>query len=406
MEASASDRIGLVLAGGGARGAYEIGALSKLLPRIAADEGGRRPEVIVGTSVGAINASYLAATADQDLESSLDTGRELWERLMRPERVVRPNVVKAFLKTFLDAIDVPGQHAEPFLTVEPLEEALLDAIPLDRIEPNVDSGLIHAAAVAATLSSTSLSQVFYCGSAKLRPEDDPRRGIRYMRTKLGIDHVLASAAIPGIFPSRKVRGADGKERWYVDGGTRLNTPISPAIELEAGRVIVIALNDPRLARFDEAQAERHPEVLDAATHVMQAVLVDPLVNDLYTLTRINRLVKGRPPDGEREIPYILVAPNGPNAIGRIAVEVFEDCYGKGDTSRLGLLGNGLDVPGDPVRGELFSHLFFDEEFARRLIRQGRKDAENWIQQADAGLHERGLWRVSDPLPVPEPAGVS
>jgi NTE family protein len=386
--------VGLVLAGGGARGAYEIGALSELLPRLKAEE---RPRVILGTSVGAVNAAYIAATADQPLDEALEQGCDIW-RDMRWESALSPLTsiaqLRLVLRSAADALGIHGARSWSLLDPAPLRKTLAERVPFDRIHDNVESKAISAAAVVATRATTSLSVVF-CDTEGDPPPADDRRGIAYERTTaLSMEHVLASAAIPAAFPAVELTDPERARGWYFDGGTRLNTPIRPALDLGAERLIIIALNSPHLGSSTETA--KRPQILDGVAQLIQGVLVDPLVNDVQTLTTINRLVQGGDPDdkGFKSIPYILIAPSGPNEIGDLATRIYRRRYvGLRNFIRrrrsVGRLGRLLDVGDDPLRGELFSYLFFDPEFAEGLIELGRRDARRWI----SAQHDLGLWQV-------------
>jgi NTE family protein len=228
------------------------------------------------------------------------------------------------------------------------------------------------------------------------PPDRPR-AIEYAPVRLGPEHVRASAAIPGVFPAVRVTTPNAARGWYFDGGTRLNTPIKPALALGAERVVVIALNALR-----SSGPRGRPDALDGASELVQAVLVDPLVHDVQTLATINAVLRGRQraKDGRvsshRTVPYILVAPERPNEIGAIAARVYREHYaGLIDAARspsLALLGRALGAGSSPVRGELFSYLFFAREFAQALMKAGREDAQRWLDRR----HDDGPWRVRAP----------
>jgi NTE family protein len=399
--------VGLVLAGGGARGAYELGALSELLPRLAEEE---RPRVIVGTSVGAVNAAYMAATADQPLAQALESGCDIW-REMSWDSALSPLTslaqLRIVLRSIADALGIPGARSWGMLDPAPLRETLEQKVPFRHIHDNVLADRIAAAAVVATRASTSLSVVF-CDSEREPPPADDRRGIAYEKTAaLSSDHVIASAAIPGAFPAVELKDPAAARDWYFDGGTRLNTPIRPALDLGAQRLVIVALHSPKLATVQK-QGKR-PQLLDGVAQLLQGVLVDPLLNDVQTLSTINSAVADAPGEGgdhdagEKDagekagfepIPYILIAPTEPNAIGELATRVYRRRYeGKGNRRRrrqsVGRLGRLLDVGDAPLRGEMLSYLFFDEEFAEELIELGRRDARAWM----SAEHDLGLWQL-------------
>jgi NTE family protein len=413
--------VAVVLAGGGARGAYEIGALSALLP--ALEQRGERPQVIIGTSVGAINAAFLAATAAQPLDRVLENGFRLWSEIGFDD-VLAPLLSRSELWRALGSVGeflrVPGAHLWSLLDPSPLARTRKSRIPLRRIHANVAGGALKAAAVVATSAQNGGSVVFHDGGGRV-PEDRAR-AIEYVPTRLGLDHVRASAAIPGVFPAVKVSSPSSAAGWYFDGGTRLNTPIKPALELGAGRVVVIALNSLR-----SGTVRGRPEALDGASQLAQAILVDPLVHDVQTLATINSILRARPPaptpppsrrrasanrapsrslaaarrsggsgprgSGHKLVPYILVAPERPQEIGAIAARVYREHYAglidAASAPSIALLGRAFNAGQSSARGELFSYLFFAREFAEALMRQGREDAQRWLRRR----HDDGPWQV-------------
>ena len=241
---SAGGPVGLVLAGGGARGAYELGALAALLPALEAR--GERPQVIVGTSVGAINAMFLAATADRPVEEVVERGAEIWEQPEIRGRARAPRLAERAAAAHALRRAVPrraGARLDALLDPAPLRATLAPDRPVRGDRAQRRTGALHAAAVVSTSALTSRSVVFHRGGGA--PRRDDKRGIDYVdvgASGLTEEHVRASSAIPGAFPAVHVETPERARGWYVDGGTRLNTPIKPALALGAERVIVIALN--------------------------------------------------------------------------------------------------------------------------------------------------------------------
>lgn len=390
-----------MLAGGGARGAYELGVLSALLP--ALEKRGERPDIIVGTSVGALNAAFLAATAHKPVDEVVPEGRRIWEEV-RYEDVLRslvgPEELAHALRSLAELVGIPGVRSWSLLDPSPLAATLRRTIPFAHIRRNLAEGSLSAAGVVATSAASGRTVVFHDGGG--RPKRDGRRGIDYVATRLGVEHVRASAAIPSIFPAVRVEAPARARGWYFDGGTHLNTPIKPALALGADKVIVVALNSLGSAtRAPRRQAR--PDAYDGASQLLQAVLVDPLIHDVQTLTTINEVVAG---DGSaakgsrrryHRLPYIFIAPATRNEIGECAMSVYRKYYaGLGGAARsrdVALLGHALDAGLNPIRGELFSYLFFAPEFARELLELGRADAKRWLSRR----HDDGPWRLR-PMP--------
>jgi NTE family protein len=392
------ETVALVLAGGGARGAYEVGALSALLP--ALEREGRRPELVIGTSVGALNVAFMAAMADRPAGDVITEGERIWSEIRYGQVLSGLGSLRGLLRlgTYLGGVAGLPLRATSILDPAPLEETIDELVPFGRLERNVANGIVDAA-VVATSASTSRSVVFH--TRETSPEFDSRRGIEYVRSTLVSQHVRASAAIPVLFPAVRVQQPAQASDWYFDGGTRLNTPIKPALSLNADRVVVVGLNS--IAARTGARHERQPDVFEGMSQLLHAVLVDPLINDVQTLAGENALLEaaakaGAELEGRRRIPYVFVAPRSLDAIGEVAAEVYREHYsghaGLKRSRDLAVLGRLVGGGRDAVHGELLSYLFFAPEFTERLLELGRRDAERWLSER----HDDGIWRVGSPPP--------
>jgi NTE family protein len=405
----ANPRVGLVLAGGGARGAYEIGALSVLAPVL--QERGERPGVVLGTSIGAVNAALIAATAHLDAEPAMRLLAEIWMDL-RWDQILGPLVSSAPLSRLAsylaDLAGVRRAEVSSLLDTRRQAETMSVLLEVEQLARNVATGAVSAAAVVATSYERGDSVVF-CDRHGAPPPipADTRRGIRYAETTLSVDHVRASAAIEALFPAVRIGEPVDFAGWYGDGGTRLNTPIKPALSLGAERIVVIGLNSLRTL---PGGFEDRPDVFDGISQMMQALLADPMAHDVQTMATINMALAGRSPSPAaspipftqddapvyRRVPYIFVAPTDKFAIGRVAVEVW-----RRHASRLrhrlserdvGMLGTLVHAGRSPVRGELLSYLFFTGEFHQALLDLGRDDAKRWLD----AQHDDGPWRYGPP----------
>jgi NTE family protein len=396
------ERVALVLAGGGVRGAYEVGALAALAPALAA--GGEAPEIVVGTSIGALNSAFFAARADESLEMVATAGLEMWREL-RWGDALRPLVSPSEFGRLLGAVAMfarlPGPGLPGLLDPSPLRGTLERFVAFDRIARNIEEGALSAAAVVATAYATTRSVVFHHGGPALAP--DPVRAIDYIATPLAPEHVLASAAIPGAFPAVEIRRPRAAAGWYGDGGVRLNSPLKPALALGADRVVVIGLN----SSVTTIRPSARPDVIDGVAQLLQVVLADQLADDVATLATVNETLPPRTPAGRRRrIPYIFIAPSDRLEIGRLARDIYERHYagirGAVRDTDLALLGRFVNAQRSAVHGELLSYLFLAREFIEELIALGRRDAERWID----AKHDAGLWQIGR-LPidakVPAPA---
>ena len=246
--------IALVLAGGGARGAYEAGVLSVLLPALPQDE---RPNLIVGASVGAVNGAYLAATPRRPRphgRAQRCGRRSRWgDVLATPSIRDLDRIARAALTfTGLLSLDVPA-----LLDATPLEHTLERLIPFEEIGRHVDEGRLISAAVVATSALTGRSVVFHQGGTPDEVRDD-KRGIDYVPTVLNEQHVRASSAIPAAFPAVEV--TDGSRRGLV-----LRRRHPPERADQAGAVAGRRARDRRRAELDRARAPTRSPARSART---------------------------------------------------------------------------------------------------------------------------------------------
>ncbi|MGO9977034.1 MAG: patatin-like phospholipase family protein [Solirubrobacteraceae bacterium] len=402
-------RVGLVLAGGGARGAYEAGALSVILPEL--ERRGERPTYFVGASVGAINAVGLASRQHLPAAQATEEIVQIWTRLSKDD-VMRPIVSRSILPLaarFLgQVLAVPGLRVHGLIDNAPLPANLARWADWGQLHRSVREGAVDAVGVVATSARTGKT-VAFVEQAKQR-DLHRSRAIAYVHTELGVEHVLASASIPVLWPATLIATPEHAKGWYFDGGTRMNTPIKPLLDLGAQRLVIVALESaagPVLARSRDDDDLAAPDLGQGISHLLEGTLVDPLIDDLTKLGNINSFLVGdgagpgprlyrttRGKEPYREVPYIFVAPQRRGTIGELAIEVFRERYG-GVRGALRSIDFRLinELVGGPsaAHGELLSLLLFDREFIAELVRIGREDAERWL----AGDHDGGgPWRLS------------
>jgi NTE family protein len=304
--------------------------------------------VIVGTSAGALISAYLVANWHRSVEEAIEDGlrfwREfaIWGRVRAADGAWRRGSVHA-LHRRVSSSQQPSRAVGAAPRTERTDARKAGGIRSARRErPSAAGG----ARSGRYPSHSNLSVVFHQGGVP-RHADDPLRGIESIATrKLGAEHVLASAAIPALFPAVRVRMPERASGWYFDGGPRLNTPIKPALWLGAERVIVIALNSVAPSRT--APPDQQPDFYVGAAHLLHAALGDPLSQDIRTLANRNALIEGRlaaerqrsvgvglaeredqsggPDEPVQPVPYIFIAPQDPSAIGEIARRVYSKHY--------------------------------------------------------------------------------
>jgi NTE family protein len=372
--------VGLVLAGAGARGAYEAGALAALLPRLEAAQ--QLPRVLLGTSAGSINAAYLATQLHLGAEAATRALLDFWRtldksRLMGPLALTAVPALLGYAGRIVYLPTGSGSIATFGRFPEVLDEAVGD---WGRIEANVDAGVLDAVGVVATAAATGGSVVFtqHASGVTLPPLDEVK-GIRYVGAQIRTEHVIASSSIPVFFPAKHVDEPVEARGWYWDGGTRLNTPISPALAIGVEALVIVATDPPRHPAPDQTGEGPRPDFDDAALSVLQATLGDPLIEDLHALVRVNSLVAASGEDelgGRRRYEYLFAGPERYGSIGRIAAEVLRERYGGPlqALSDFAILDRLLGRQG-PEQAELQSYLLFDTDFIERLIGMGRADGE-------------------------------
>jgi NTE family protein len=297
--------LALVMGGGGARGAYQVGVLAGLAERLP----GLEFPILTGTSVGAINTIYLAAhpgplpAAAQGLRAAWDgldadavyhlrsarlggwLARWVWQTITRKRR--GPVVVRGLADT------------------QPLREFLERTVDPRAIADNVVRGRVRSVAVSATSYTTGRSVTFVQGGADVPTWERAQRiGVR---TELTLDHVMASAALPIVFPAVRIG-----EEFYGDGSVRQMAPLAPAIHLGARAVVAIGLRTPRGVK-PAGREGKYPSAAEAMGLLFDAIFLDALEADAERLERINHLLaalqpEGNSPDGMRSIELLVLHP--------------------------------------------------------------------------------------------------
>ena len=299
----------LVLAGGGARAAYEVGVLAGVADRAP----GLEFPIVTGVSAGAINAVHLAAHPGP-LAAAVGALRAQWSRLVvervyriRPGRLARGLLLGAAHT----ALGRGGEAAavRGLLDMSPLREFLGANLDFAQLDANIAARRLRAAAVSATSYATGQTVTFVHG-----PPDAPtwQRALRYaVRSRLTLDHVVASAALPILFPA--VRIGDG---FYGDGSLRQTAPLAPAIHLGARAILVVTQrSDPeRPPSPPPAPAPReYPALAEVMGLLLHAIFLDALEADAERLERVNRLVTALPeaqrPDGLRPVRLLMLRPS-------------------------------------------------------------------------------------------------
>ena len=377
-------RTALVVAGAGARGAYQAGAITTLLPRMAPHSA--TPTIFVGTSAGALNVVGLAAFADDGLSVAAERIVELWTDVESSDVY---SLVSSVLGTgaafFGQAIGVPRVRLVSLLDTSPIRQTLQRLVPWGRMHANIRHGLVDAVAVTTTSVETGGTVVFVEKNDSVAlPEYDARRNISYVATTLTVDHLLASAAVPILFRPIYISDGCAPERsgWHIDGGLLLNTPIKPSLVLGANHVGIVATQPrvwpPAVAEGSRRRRPVSPDVAGVAALALRAMLGYRMIEDLHELEFRNALVAQglAVSPADRPIGIDFAGPPLEQA-GRIG-EIAEEVTG-GRSALRRFLRNPTPsviarlVGGDHEdRGDLLSFLLFDPEFTGQIAELGRK----------------------------------
>ncbi len=274
----------LVLPGGGARGAYQVGVLKAISELLGGDQ---NPfPVICGTSAGAINAAVVASHA-HEFPVGIERLEHFW-RTMRCDLVYRTDawtVFKSgmrFAVTLLTGGLVNG-NPKAFLDNLPLRQFLQKTLRLEGIQTALELGALRGVAVTASAYTTASAVSFFQAHPKIDEWQRTRRGGQ--ATKLSLDHLLASAALPILFPAERI----GLE-YFGDGGMRMVAPLSPAVHLGANRILVIGTRDdiPDLA---PQSLPDYPSAGEIGGYLMDTIFMDTLNADLTRMKRINKTLE-------------------------------------------------------------------------------------------------------------------
>jgi NTE family protein len=397
--AAQRNKTAIVLAGGGARGAYEAGVLSYLFEEIYP----KLPEqfefdIVSGTSVGAIHAGYVAASAQLDLPARARGLIDTW-RGMALEDVLRLSPTDWFgiplralgVESLMrgasgaGAPDVIGGLVD----ISPLERLVDQRIPWHGLRANIEAGRPKALCVACTDIHTGLVTVFIDSE---EPDTRPWEKDRYaqaIHAEITSRHVRASAAIPFLFPAVRIG-----ESYYLDGGLRVNTPLSPALRLGANKALIVALKCEPSAEEVGAKAEHSiTQPAFVLGKMLNVLILDQLEHELRRVETINTLLGAaadtagvacreaitdaiRKTRGVEYRPVDTVVVRPSRDIGAIAADAYHRrshaSKSRGLLPRLLARSALRGVPAEEA--DLFSYLYFDASFTEPLIDLGRADA--------------------------------
>lgn len=383
----ASVPTGLILTGGGARAAYQIGVLQEIvnLRRTLGGEAGNPFEVICGTSSGAINASVLACGA-QTFDATLSDLAQVWQDF-QVHQVYRSDVLDMLqsgarwvsLLTLGWLIGRKRFRPRSLLDNAPLGELLRARVDFQKLPQVLKSGHLQALAITASNYDSGEHVTFYQSDRDIQPWVRNQRAA--MRCELQHSHLLASSGIPFIFPAARLEGPQGPA-WFGDGAMRQTAPISPAIHLGAQKVLVIGagrMHEPRSPAT--RSGSEYPSMARIAGHALSSIFLDALAVDVERLQRINHTLSLIPEHSRaqstlRPVDLLVIAPS--QRLDDIALRHAHRL--PGTVQQLLKILGGSAQSGSSQGGALISYLLFESLYTQELIALGREDARAKISE--------------------------
>jgi NTE family protein len=362
-------RVALILTGGGARAAYQVGvlkAIAEFLPRRA-----HNPfPIICGTSAGAINAATLAVNAG-NFSMGVQYLVNTW-KTFHANQIYRTDALGVFNNTVLwvvglifSAIGINKLTKVSLLDNSPLVELLDEMLPCEKIQQSIDAGLLHALSITASGYGSGQSVTFYQGAKQITPWK--RTGRAGVPTQIEINHLLASSSLPFIFPATLIH-----REYFGDGSMRQIAPLSPALHLGATSIMVIGVTSSEVvSRVERTDISEYPTLAQIAGHALNSIFLDSMEVDLERLRKINDLVDIMPNEVRertnlKKVEVLVVSPSQP-------LEKIAERYTAELPWTIRLLLRLIGVR-HRSGGTLVSYLLSEKKFCRALIDLGYQDA--------------------------------
>jgi NTE family protein len=379
--------LGLVMTGGGARGAYQAGVLKRIGEIKRVQTHGNPFPIIGGSSAGAINGSAIAAGSDNVALATKILARG-WSDI-RPSDVFRCDVLSQAKNSLTWILDLSfgallgGGNARSLLDATPLRHFLSEHIHCDRIHNNIKRGHLYALAISATNYNSGKSYLFIQGM-KGHPMWNRSRRVT-LATRITVDHVCASAAIPLVFQPVRLKTARGTA-FFGDGCVRLQQPLSPVIRLGAEKIFAIGVRCDNLEHQKEPTDQRDPSLAQVMGVLFDVMFLDHLATDIEHLERLNQLLGGgrisqsgvRGCEKMRPLASFLMTPS-------VDLSQLAEQHQKDMPYLIQYFVNSLGRDAASC-SDLMSYLLFTSKYTSALIEIGYNDASSRIDEIESFLY--------------------
>ncbi|PLC53145.1 Patatin [Pollutimonas nitritireducens] len=388
--------VGLILTGGGARAAYQVGVLSGIMDIL---DPGRAPDfanpfaIICGSSAGAINAAAMACFADEP-HTGMERLRNLWSGLHTGMvyRADAPGLLRTgalWLVVLALGWLVPSlrnRQPQSLLDNRPLGDLLSATLDFERLKNNLSNDCLDALAITATAYTSGEHLTFYQANNTIRPWKRSLR--RAVPSTIGVDHLLASSSIPFVFPARAML-VRGLTAWCGDGSMRQLAPMSPAIHLGARKIFVIGTGYK-----DEVHPEtqtvdtKYPTLAQIGGHALSNIFLDSISMDVERMERINDLLAHLPPNALksqslRRVSTFSITPS--RSLDQMALAHLGHMpkAARALFRVIGVSSNSRKA----TDGALISYLLFEASYTKALIQLGRADSMSRVEEVKAFFKE-------------------